>query len=112
MKNILAAVLLTVFMPMAALLPFHHHDEAEHQDHLECQACAQDLPHQGHLTEDLHLQDCILCHLQGANYLPGTEQVYNCTADYCSFIEAIQYKFVPDLYKQPASQRAPPASFC
>ena len=112
LKNILAVAMLSVFMPMAVLLPFHHHDEHEHEQNFECQECEHHLPHPGHVSEDFHLHDCIFCQVQGIHYLPGLEQIRCCSAYYCCFIEAVQYSFVPEQYKLPASQRAPPVTFC
>ena len=112
MKNILAGVMLSVFLPMAVLLPFHHHDEHEHEQSFECQACEEHLPHPGHVSEDFQEHDCIFCQVQGTHYLPVIEQISCGSADYFCFIEAVQYSFVPEQYKLPASQRAPPAEFC
>ena len=104
--------MLSVFMPMVVILPFHHHDEEELRQDIECQACENHLPHPGHVSEDLQIHDCIFCHVQGSQYLPGIEQISCGSADYFCFIEAVQYSFVPEQYKLPASQRAPPVSFC
>ena len=110
-RTAIAVLLLSVVLPMTLVLPFHHH-EAEQSAADTCELCAHHQPHSGHLESASHLDDCLICQLQGVSYL-REESVGTPSKPSCSVrLAAGEPASVIFVQVQSLSSRAPPFSFC
>jgi len=71
MRKVSAWLLSSVFILMMAVSALHTHPDILTQEtKVECERCAQDIHHGGHITAKLlYLHDCVLCHFLGLPYL-------------------------------------------
>ena len=110
-RRIAAAVLLLVILPAVLLAPFHHHKQ-RYQADIQCDACAQQVPHPGHLSSQSGTDDCLICQLLGQQFVPSEEiSVCLTAAIRQSDSAAIPADIISFVYHL-TSPRAPPISFC
>lgn len=109
-RRIIAAWLLSVILPVVGLAPFHHHPEPE-QD-ISCEACSRDLPHPGHLTDNVSLDHCIVCQLLTELYVPADAMAVQWVRSASRALACPVSDAVPVVSFQPSFPRAPPVSFC
>ena len=111
MRTGLALLLLSVLLPMAIVLPFHHH-ETEEVASDSCEFCAEHRPHPGHLSAANCLDECLLCQFLAAAYLPAAaaETLSRPCRD-ADFV-ALPPAAAHSLTLSSLAIRAPPFSFC
>jgi len=110
-RTAIAVLLLSVVLPMALVLPFHHH-EAEESALDSCEFCSHHLPHQGHLVSNSQIDNCLVCQLLGVSYLPEESVDAPCKPDVSTEVVLAPATSVHSVLLQSLSTRAPPFSFC
>ena len=110
-RTAIAVLLLSVVLPMALVLPFHHHDCSEHEEHV-CELCEHHLPHPAHLSSDEHADDCLICQFLGISYLPEASAGIPTAQSDISTCCAIPSNDAPSAQVEHLSTRAPPYLFC
>ncbi len=110
-RTAIAVLLLSVVLPMALVLPFHHH-EAEESALDSCEFCTHHLPHQGHLASNSQIDNCLICQLLGVTYLPEESVDAPCKPHVCEAFVQGPASSVHSVLLHSLSNRAPPYSFC
>jgi len=110
-RTAIAVLLLSVVLPMALVLPFHHH-EADESALDSCEFCTHHLPHQGHLASNSQMDNCLICQLLGVTYLPEESVDAPCKPHVCEAFVQGPASSVHSVLLQSLSTRAPPSSFC
>ena len=110
-RTAIAVLLLSIVLPMALVLPFHHH-EAEESALDSCEFCSHHLPHQGHLASNSQIDNCLICQLLGVSYLPEESAGAPCKPDVSTAFVQAPVSSVHSVSLQSLSTRAPPFSFC
>lgn len=111
-ERLYAFLLASVFMPMLLLAPFHSHEEHQNRPADDCECCINHTPHDGHISDESPIPQCVLCNFVWAQYLPQQKcQLTDFEVWVCEFIQTSEnfYILQSPLVKSP---RAPPVSFC
>lgn len=111
LRRISSAILLSVFLPIVLLAPFHHHQQPSLED-VSCEACSQHQPHPGHLSSNTGTDDCLICQLLGQQYFPSEGIAFRMSQPACEPISEVAPAGITSFVYSLSSPRAPPVSFC
>lgn len=108
-RRIWAIMMLAVILPALTVAPFHKHPE---RSGAKCEDCVNHRPHNGHLSGDASIDECLVCQFVAASYVPSEQ----CRAaaymeDICA-VDVLSITANTQSFNLLTSSRAPPVSFC
>ena len=97
--------MLSVFLPIVFLVPFHHHGSEPVGDD-KCEQCP------GHFGQNAGTDDCLLCKVLLQQYVASEGPCEDILSADLSIIPCLAPEDAVSCYIHHSSPRAPPVSFC